>query len=610
MLGRRRGVQLAATIAVLALAATACGSSKKSGTTTSTSASGSATAVASGSTSTSASAAATTASQGRITGDPNTINSVASPKKGGTMTYALEKTIDNWNILTSAGNTFETAEVEDAIYPSAFIAQPDLSPQMNTDLLTSATLTSTNPETVVYQVNPKAVWSDGTPINSDDFNYVWQASANCAKCDVASNTGYTQIQSITGSGANNQTVTVVFKSPFSDWKYMFGPLLPAHAATPQGTDATSIEASWDHGFADNPPKVSGGPYMVSDFQKDQSVTLVPNPKWYGAKGPYLDKLVFRMITDATQEPPALQNNEIDAMYPQPEVDLIKTLDGMQGVVYQEDLGLVYEHFDLNLQNPALQDKAVRQAMFTAVDRNQILQATVLQTDKDVKPLNNRMFVPGQNGYQDNVTKYGLGSGDVAKATKILTDAGYKITGGKLMKPDGSAFPALQMAYTQGNQIRQTECQLFASAVKQLGITVNVTPTDSLGKTLTNADANHHYDVIVFAWVATPFPASGNAPLYESATAQGGDWGGNYGHWSNAAADTALKDSLSNTDPAKVIQDLNTADDLASQDAYTLPLYQKPTILAYNNKWGNIRDNATSVGPPYNVQEWGLKASAS
>jgi peptide/nickel transport system substrate-binding protein len=34
------------------------------------------------------------------------------------------------------------------------------------------------------------------------------------------------------------------------------------------------------------------------------------------------------------------------------------------------------------------------------------------------------------------------------------------------------------------------------------------------------------------------------------------------------------------------------------------------LLAYVNKWGNIRDNATSVGPPYNVQEWGLKPSAS
>jgi peptide/nickel transport system substrate-binding protein len=596
MLGRRRGLQVAAGIAVLALAAAACGGSSKNGNGGS-------------------SGNADNVTQGRIkASDPNTVNSVSNPKKGGTLTYALEKTISNWNILTSAGNTFETAEVLDAIYPSAFVAQPDLSPAMNTDLLKSAKVTKTDPQTVVYEINPKAKWSDGTPINADDFIYVWKGSAGCEKCDVASTTGYTDIDSITGSGDNKQTVTVTFKQgkSFSDWKYMFGPILPAHAAQPQGLDATNLEASWDHGFADNPPKISGGPYVISNFSKDQSVTLSPNDKWYGAKGPYLDKLVFRMITDATQEPTALQNKEIDAMYPQPEVDLIKQLDSMQGVVYQEDLGLVYEHFDLNLQNPALQDVAVRQALFTAVDRKQIMEATVLQSDPDVPPLNNRMFVPGQDGYQDNVTKYGYGSGDIEKAKKYLTDAKYTGVGSKLVMPDGKPFPALQMAYTQGNQIRQSECQMFADAAKQLGITVNIAATDDLGATLTNADSNHHYDVIVFAWVATPFPASGNAPLYQSATAQGGgdNWGGNYGHYTNADVDKWLADSLANTDPKAVVKDLNQADDQISKDAYTLPLYQKPTLLAYVNKWGNIRDNATSVGPPYNVQEWGLKPSAS
>jgi peptide/nickel transport system substrate-binding protein len=42
----------------------------------------------------------------------------------------------------------------------------------------------------------------------------------------------------------------------------------------------------------------------------------------------------------------------------------------------------------------------------------------------------------------------------------------------------------------------------------------------------------------------------------------------------------------------------------SKDAYVLPLYQKPTFLAFKTGVVNLRDNATSVGPPYNVGEWG------
>ena len=55
-----------------------------------------------------------------------------------------------------------------------------------------------------------------------------------------------------------------------------------------------------------------------------------------------------------------------------------------------------------------------------------------------------MFVPGQNGYQDNVTSFGYGSGNVATAKSILTAAGYKMSGSTLMDPSGKAVPALSM----------------------------------------------------------------------------------------------------------------------------------------------------------------------
>ncbi len=617
MLVRRRGIQIAASAAIVALALAACSSSKKNNAATSSSPapgattssapapSGSASApAAASSAATSPSAADETKTGNRLTGNPDTINT-ASVTKGGTLTYTLEKTIDNWNVLTSAGDTFETAEVENSIYPNAFNVLPDLQPVLNTDLLTSATVTTASPQTIVYVINPKAVWSDGTPITADDFIYLWKAQdgVDCTKCDLESTTGYAQIASITGSN-NGSTVTVVMKTPFSDWKSLFSTIMPYHSASPQGLDQVNLEKSWDTGFATTPPTVSGGPFVVSDFQKDQSVTLSPNPKWYGANGPYLDKLVFRMITDATQEPPALQNGEVDAIYPQPEVDLISQLNGMSNIVYQLDLGLVFEHIDLNLQTPALQNVALRKALFTAVDVKGMIARTAGQTDPGITPLGNRMFVPGQKGYQDNVTSFGYGSGNVAAAKQILTAAGYKV-GSTLTDPSGKAVPALTMRYTQGNAVRQTECQLFAAAAKQLGVTINVSPTDSLGDTLTQKDANHKYDIIVFAWVATPFGSS-NAALYQSDTAQGaaGNWGGNYGHYVNAAVDKALADSLVTTDPTQELADLNTADKQISADAYTLPLYQKPVILAYNSKWGNIRDNATSVGPPYNTQDWG------
>jgi peptide/nickel transport system substrate-binding protein len=345
--------------------------------------------------------------------------------------------------------------------------------------------------------------------------------------------------------------------------------------------------------------------MLKSFKSNQNVQLVANPHYYGTP-PKLDKLNFAIITDTTQEPAALQNKDVDAIYPQPELDLLTTVEGYKslGVNYQLDLGLQWEHFDFNLNTPALQNIALRKALFTALNRQALIDRTVGQFDSAVKPLNNRFFMPQQTGYQDNVSKYNLGSGDVTAAKKILTDAGYTGVGTSLVDPSGKPVPALAMKYTVGNTIRQTECQIFQQTAAQLGVKINVSSTDDLGATLTHADKNHDYDIVVFAWVGAPFPTSGNAPNYITGA------GNNFGNYSNKRVDALLNKAVQQTSPATAASLDNQADSIISQDAYTLPLYQKPTFLAVYNNWVNIRDNATGQGPPYNAAEWGSKSSAS
>jgi peptide/nickel transport system substrate-binding protein len=541
-----------------------------------------------------------------ITASADTYNS-GTAQPGGTFTDVIEANPANWNLDSAEGNNFSTGQILNLIYPGVYNDQPDTTNvQLNTDLVTSATETSTSPETIVYKINPKAVWSDGVPITYKDFQYAWQTQntgANtpkgaCPTCAIAGNAGYDQITSVDGSDGG-KTVTVVFKKSFGDWKSLFGAgygLMPEHLAAQHG----SLADSFNTYFSNTVPTVSGGPFEIKSFKNNQAVTLVPNPKYYGA-APKLDKLIFEIITDATAEPTALQNHEVDAIYPQPELDLVNQIKALagQGVKYQLDLGLDWEHFDFNLNNKYLAELPLRQALFTAVDRQAIIARTVGQFDPDVTVLNNRFLMPAQAGYQDDVTSTGLGSGNIDAAKKILTDAGYTGVGTKLVDPKNGAVPALTMKYTVGNSIRQTECELFAKYAKQLGVTVNVSSTDDLGASLTHADPQHDYDVIVFAWVGTPFFASGNGSNYTT----GG--GNNFGGYSNPTVDQLMSEALASADRNVQVADVNKIDLQLSKDAYTLPLYQKPTFLAYYDKWVNVRDNATNQGPTYNAQEWGL-----
>jgi peptide/nickel transport system substrate-binding protein len=567
----------------------------------------------------------------------NTINT-ASVKDGGTVTVGIEKQLGDWNPLDSSISADQTYPLDGVYYAGAFIALPDGTMELNPDAMVSATLSSSSPETVVYKIKPDAVWSDGTPVDASDFIYDWLVSSGTDPNMLnASSTGYNQISSVVGSDGG-KTVTVNFAAPFSDWKSLFGALLPAHIAAEHGYDASltlakltadvkaekgaatstgavlQLEKSFNY-FTNNAPVVSSGAYVISSAPSDgSSVTETKNPKWYGSAA-HLTTVVYKYIADASQEPTALQNGEVNVIYPQPETDLVTQIKGMGSAVkYQIAAGYENEHYDFNMASPAIGGKteaeqeapdkvALRTAMFTATSRTAIIARTVGLFDPASKPLNNRLYIPEQAGYQDNVTKYGLGSGAVSSAEAILKKAGFTGIGSALKYPDGSAVPAMVMRYTSGNAIRQTECNLFASEMKQLGITINVKTTSDLGKSLTHA-AGYDYDIIVFAWVATPFPNSGNYSVYVS------NQGQNYAGYTNSQVDTLYKQASASFDATTVNTDLNKVDALLSQDAVTLPLYQKDTMVAYDSDLGNIRINSTSQEFTYNVQDWGFTSGAT
>jgi peptide/nickel transport system substrate-binding protein len=531
---------------------------------------------------------------------PNTCNTATADQlqQGGDVSYVIEKNVPNWFVLSAEGNVFETAEVTKGILPYTFYSTPDLKPALNKDFVESADLT--DPTTIVYKINPKATWSDGTPLSADDFIYNWkvQNGKDCPDCTPADTSGYDQISSVTGSDGG-KTVTVKLVKAFTDWRKLWassGAIYPAHLAKQHGDNGTpaglAASVKW---FSTTVPTWSGGPFKISKFVNNQSITEVPNEKYWGKK-PNLNSVIFRVITDATQEPTALQNNEVQVIYPQPQVDLVNQLKNMPNISSYIGLGLQWEHFDFNLKSKPLGDKALREALFTAVNRKDMIAKTVGQFTDKVQPLGNHNFMPQQTGYKDVVSGTGQGSGDVEKAKKILTDAGYKVSPNQLTDPTGKAVPELRIRYAVGNQIRQDECELFAKAAAQLGVKIKIQPTDDLGQTTSTGD----YDIAVFAWVSSPFPFSGAKQLW------GTGQGSNYGKYTNPKVDDLMAQAGSEPDLAKAADLINQSDQLMTNDAYVLPLYQKPTIIAASDKIANIRNNSTLDGPVYNMAEWGIR----
>ncbi|MDG4830942.1 ABC transporter family substrate-binding protein [Solwaraspora sp. WMMD1047] len=524
-------------------------------------------------------------------------------RQGGQIVWYMEQDIATWNVNSDDGGHFSTTQMLNGLIPGAYYAAPDLLPHWNTDLLVEEpTITVESPQTVVYKIRPEAVWSDGTPISAEDFIYQFKTrnTRDCPDCATASSSGYDVLASVVGSD-DGKTVTATYQDgvKFPDWRQVFGEIYPAHIAKANGGTDTpeQLAASWQY-FKTTQPTWSGGPYVIESYVEGQQLIQIPNDKWYGKVKPPLEKFIFKITTDQSSFVPALQNDELQGGYPLPNQDMVSQVSQLPGYHTYIGHGLNWEHFDLNLQNKFLKDKALREAVFKAIDVPGIIARTVGQYDPKAEPLGSHNYFPGSPYYQDVVTPTGAGSGDVEAAKQVLTAAGYTDVGTALKTPAGEPV-TLRIRHTAGNQSRATTSELAQASLRELGIDATIETTEDLSGTLANGD----FDLIVFAWIGTPFAFQGAQQLWGLGS------GSNFGKWENPAANDLINQAASQLDEAKGAELLNQANALMAADYYVLPLYQRPTYLVVKSDYVNVRDNATSAGPTYNLQEWGLKATA-
>ncbi|HEX3814639.1 MAG TPA: ABC transporter family substrate-binding protein [Mycobacteriales bacterium] len=546
-------------------------------------------------------------------------------KSGGSVIYGADQFPDNFQPDINAGNSTATANADVRVLPSAFLTLPNFQPQYDKELLTAEpTVTSKSPYTVQYKINPKAVWSDGKPIDAKDFIFAWKANNPTDKdyggtgsklganaCQTLGGNPYNYITSVTGSD-NDKTVTAVFSKPYADWKQFFSTLLPSHLfvkSTPAAT-CKAFNTGWP---STKVPPISGGPWTISSVDANQKlITETRNEKYWGKK-PILSKLIFKVVSTGSQDlQQALQNNEVQVIYPQPQLDLVKLIDGVTSAKAETNFGLSFEHIDFNTENQFLKDPVLRKAIALSIDRADLVKRTVKQFDNRAQVLGNRLFVNNQQGYANNAPA-DYDKLNVGKAKSMLQAAGYKLSGGKLTK--GGKAVSLNIVTTTNNQLRQQTEEVVANDVKAIGIKLDIKQVDAntfFGDYKTQGSLNAgDCDLCLFAWVATPYLSS-NFSIYQCVP-DGPDGKPdrsqelqNAGLGCDKKVDTLMQQAQFAPDEATAQGLWNQVDKDLWGDMFTLPLYQKPTYIAFNKKYQGIGDNATSQGPLWNSETWALK----
>lgn len=504
-------------------------------------------------------------------GTTNDINpqDVANLRQGGNLRLPLTEFPSNFNPLHLDGNTGDVGSLTKPTLPRAFVIAADGSTTVNTDYFTNVELTSTNPQVVTYTINPKAVWSDGTPITWEDIKY--QVEANSGKNPafiIAAPNGCERVASVT-RGVDDRQAVMTFDKPYADWKGIFagnGRLLPkSMTATPEAFNKAQLTG----------PGPSAGPFIVSDIDRGaQRITLSRNPKWWGAP-PLLDTITFLVLDDAARIP-ALQNNAIDATGTA-SLDELTIARKTPGISIRRAPSAGWYHLTFNgAPGSILADPALRRAVAQGIDRQAIANITQRGLTDNPVPLNNHIFVAGQQGYQDNASVVAF---DPEKARAELDRLGWKVPDGKQFREkDGKQLVIRNVFYDAGST-RQV-AQIAQNMLGQIGVNLTLDTKPGTGF-FSNYIIKGDFDIAQFAFLGDAFPLSSLTQIY----AQNG--ASNFGKIGSPEIDAKIEQTLAELDPVKARALANELDQLLFAEVFSLPLFQSPGNSAVRSNLANF-----------------------
>ena len=357
----------------------------------------------------------------------------------------------------------------------------------NPAYLTNVNAEEVDGKTVVtYDINPDAVFNDGTPIDWRVFETMWKFN-NAENPDVVANStdGYDQIESVTAGESDKQAV-VTYKQAYPWWQALFDRVLHPSVADAQ---------TFNEGYLKNPhPEWGAGPYKVDKFDYNSgTATFVPNEKWWGEK-PKLDKVTYRqMESQATIN--AYQAGEVDAV----EItnkDHLAVAKTVKDTTLRGTLRPSNYLVTLNAKTPTLEDVKVREAVFTGMDRETLAQVRFNGMDyKEDLPGSFALF-QNQKGYQDNFG--GLVTYDQDKAKQLLDEAGWAEGGDGIREKDGKKLTLRYVTFGDSQLVKSTAAAM-QKMLKDIGVDLQVAerPSSDFSKVI----AEREFDVLTSGFMS-------------------------------------------------------------------------------------------------------------
>jgi peptide/nickel transport system substrate-binding protein len=463
-----------------------------------------------------------------------------------------------------------------------------------------------------WEIIEKAQWGDGTPVTCKDF-VAARTIATSPNVSVGEKETFAQVEKIDIDAANPKKCTFTYSKAKWDFYQLanFYPV-PSHLEdavfAKHGKDKEGYEKNSVYTKNPTNPGLYNGPYLISDVKLGSHVTFSPNPKFYGAS-PKIQKVIVKLIPNTGTLEANLRSGTIDSI--SSIGFLLDQALALDKKVKSEKLpytvefkpGLVYEHIDLNLDNPILKDLKVRKALVTAIDRESL--TTALFEGKQTPAIH--FLAPMDPWYTADAKKVSLYKYSKRDAGKLLDEAGWTLD-----KKDGYRYKNGQklsfvFMTTAGNKTRETVQAYLQNQWKEVGVEVTIKNEPArvfFGETTSKRKFS---GMAMYAWTSSPENNPRSNLATKSIPTEKNGWSGqNFPGWSNAQVDKLVEDMDTEFSPAKRKEIAQKILKLYTDDVPVIPLYYRSDVAVVPTALKGFKLPGHQFAETNEIENWDIK----
>lgn len=282
--------------------------------------------------------------------------------------------------------------------------------------------------------------------------------------------------------------------------------------------------------------IGTGPYVLTDFVTDEYAVFEANENYWGEK-PAIKKITVKVIPDNQTRILALEKGEIDLIFGKNmiDADAINQYQGNDNFSVALSEPTSTRQIVLNTTHEILKDKAVRQALQHATDKQAIADGVFYGLEKPADTL----FAKSVPYCDVDLKPYAY---DVTEAEKMLTDSGWTKGSDGTRTKDGQKLE-LQLLYNSDSVTERTIAEYLQSEYGKIGVTLQIHGEEE--QSYRDSMKAGNFDMVFNICWGTPYDpqsslAAMRAPVY-------GDYAAQLGLEDKAEIDDAITKILISTD---------------------------------------------------------------